>query len=119
MGKPAEYEGLSIPLFISGYLVVMVAEKRSIHHPMIQHLQDLMSDAELYGWEPVRAFHAIWLQQLEQGRVAWDDEQVKLKYTWALVWHHVAGPSETAPVKKQVYNVPANPGVSACEGYND
>ena len=35
MGKPAEYEGISIPLFISGYLPVMVTEKPSVHPPMV------------------------------------------------------------------------------------
>ena len=52
MGKPAEYDGLTIPLIFRGYLVVMVVEKTSVHPLMIQHLQDLMSDVELYGWEP-------------------------------------------------------------------
>ena len=66
--KPEEYRELTISLFVSGYLAVMVAEKTSVHSLMSQHLQDLVSDVELYGWEPVTAFQAIWLQQLEQGR---------------------------------------------------
>ena len=78
MDKPAEYEGLTIPLFVSSYLAVMVV-KHSVYPLMIQHLQDLMSDValsdvELYSLEPVRTFHVIWLQQLEQGRVTWADE---------------------------------------------
>ena len=47
----------------------MAAEKLFIRPLMIWHLQDLMSDVELYDWEPVRFVHAVWLQQLEQGRV--------------------------------------------------
>ena len=31
MGQPAEYEGLTIQLFISGYLAVMAAEKLFAH----------------------------------------------------------------------------------------
>ena len=72
--------------------MVMAAEKPSICLLMIQHLQDLMSDVELYGWELVKAFHAIWLLQLEQGRVMSANEGVKLRYRWALVWHQAAGP---------------------------
>ena len=97
----------------------MAAEKPSIHLLMIQHLLDLMSNAKLYGWELVRAFHVVWLQQLEQGRVTWANEEVKLRYIWALVWHHAAGPSQTPPAKKQVYNTPAKPGSRAYERYND
>ena len=70
IGKVAEYEGLTISLFISGYLVAMVAEKTSVYPLMIQHVQDWMSDVYLYGWGPVRAFHAIWLHHLEQGSVS-------------------------------------------------
>ena len=46
---------------------------------MMQHLQDIMGDAELYTWEPIWAFHAVWLQQLEQGHVTWADEEVKYR----------------------------------------
>ena len=60
--------------FVSGYLSVMSAEKESVQLYMMQHLQDIMADAELYGWEPIWVFHAVWLQQLEQGHVTWADE---------------------------------------------
>ena len=50
-------------MFISGYLAVMAAEKMAVHPLMAQHLQELMGDTELYGWETIGAFHAIWLQQ--------------------------------------------------------
>ena len=32
---------------------------------MSTHLVELMDDAELYGWEAVCAFHAVWLQQMD------------------------------------------------------
>ena len=79
-GQPAEYDQLSITIFVSGFLMVMILEKQSVRPYMLQHLQDLMADADLYGWEPIRAFHAIWFQQLEQSHVTWDNEEVKLKY---------------------------------------
>ena len=45
---------------------MMEAEKLAVH-TLMAHLQELMEDVELYGWEPIGAFHPIWLQQLEQG----------------------------------------------------
>ena len=70
-GKLAEYDLLTVPLFVSGYLVVMLTEKAYVWHIIMQHLHGLMANAELYGWEPIRAIY--WLQQLDQGRVTWVD----------------------------------------------
>ena len=89
MGKLIEYKGISITLFISRYLAIMAIEKSSVHPVIVQHL--LMGDAESYRWELVIAFHAIWVQQLEQGRVTWVDKDAKIKYRWALVWHQAFG----------------------------
>ena len=73
-GQPAESHQLNITRVVSGFLTAMAAEKGSVKPYMLQHLHDLMADAKLYGWEPVRAFHALWLQQLEQGCITWDDD---------------------------------------------
>ena len=66
--------------------MVMAWEKDDIKLP---HLQELMEDAEANGGEPVRAYHTVWLQQLEQGRASWSDEDHKMKYCRALAWYHV------------------------------
>ena len=66
-GQAAVHDDIFIMLFISEYLAVIEAEKPAIYPVMTWHLQESMGDSELYGWEPVRAFHAIWLQQLEHG----------------------------------------------------
>ena len=87
-----------------------------------------MGDAEPYSWE-LRAFHTIWLQQLEQGRVNWADEEVKLKYRRTVVWHHVVAPSQSAPApchqpqKKQqrgtqIFNVLVKSGSRAYVGFS-
>ena len=52
-GKPAKYESLSIPLFISGYVRIMDAQKLDIKALMLAHLTELIADAELYRWEAV------------------------------------------------------------------
>ena len=46
-----------------------------------------MADAAIYDWESVWAFHAVWLQQLEDGRADWGDEAKKLEFWRALVWN--------------------------------
>ena len=82
-----------------------------------------MADAEIYGWEATRAFHAVWLQQLEQGRVTWKDTELRVSYRRTLVWHQpamgskqasaVAGTRNTTP-----FNVLAKLGAKACQTYN-
>ena len=85
--KAAAYDKMSLVLFINRYLIVMEGEKQSVKEWMANHLQDLMADTEHYGWEQIRAFYAMWLNELEQGRVSWDDDKAKLKFRWAIVWH--------------------------------
>ena len=96
LGRPAEYHHLSIPFFISRYLSVMAAEKESVQSYMIQHLQDIMGDAELYGSGSILAFHAVSLQKLKQGCVTSVYEEVKLKYRRAFMWHCVTAPTQPA-----------------------
>ena len=92
-GKPAAYEDLSIPLFIKGYRIVMKGEEGAIKDKMATHLEELMADTELYGWQRVRAYHRVWLKQREQGWATWQDEDVKLTFQHALIWHPVTSAS--------------------------
>ena len=55
----------------------MEGEKEAVRVNMAVRLKD-MADSELYSWDNVRAFHELWLNQMEQGRVCWDDEDTKL-----------------------------------------
>ena len=48
---------------------------------MARHLEELMANGELYGWEPVR----VYLQQVENGQVKWSDTEAKLQFCHALV----------------------------------
>ena len=59
--------------FVYGHLLVMDSKEADIRVQMASHLKALMSDAQLYGWERTRAFHGVWLKQLEQGRCTWFD----------------------------------------------
>ena len=89
--------------FINGYLMVRLREPPRIQALMLEHLQELMEDWEHYGWPVVRAYHATWIQNIEQGRVAWGAEAIKLKLWHALVWHRVMAPIDS----HQAYTAPS------------
>ena len=65
----------------------MDSEEVDIRVQMPSHLKALMSDAQLYGWARTRAFHRVWLNQLEQGRCTWFNEEAKMQFRQTLVWH--------------------------------
>ena len=73
-GKPVEYEQLTVPLLISGYLMVVVAEKTSVHPLMMQHLQDLKADEVLYMARTPSELST------PHGSSNWNKEEVKLRY---------------------------------------
>ena len=56
---------------------------------MLKYLKELMADATTYGWEPIHAYHVVWLQQIENGSAEWDDTDVKLEFHRDLVWNTV------------------------------
>ena len=77
-------------MFVNGYLEVLARMVQDTKVHMLSHLQWLMADGEVYGWPVVLAYHAAWLQHLEQGRAMWGDDDTKLKLRHACVWHRVA-----------------------------
>ena len=66
-GQTSNLEDLSIPLFVKGYLIIMKGEGVAIKDNMATHLEELMTDSELYSWQRVTAYHSVWLNQIEQG----------------------------------------------------
>ena len=50
-----------MPLFVWGFLIIIESEEGLVKQLMSTHMQDLMSDAQWYGWERVRTFHGVWL----------------------------------------------------------
>ena len=88
-----------------------------------------MADSEICAWEPVRAFHAVLLQQLENGRANCGDSDKKLEFRRALVWNPVYRHDSTKPqpmadscqkAGRKAGNklAPAKPGTKACCAYN-
>ena len=130
-GKPATFQDLSIPIFIQGYLIIINPEEWLVKKQMAAHLQDLMSDAQMYGWERVRTFQGVWLNQIEQWHYTWMDREEMLKFRKALVWHAASSCLSAPPMTKAMgmtrqhshkapaeYNAPARPGTKACQVYN-
>ena len=85
-------------------------------------------NAELYCWETVRAYHAVWTNQLEKGRVTWEDEEEKVQFRQVLIWHPANASTPAVSTlavpahKKQnkqafSYSTPAKPGTKACQAY--
>ena len=65
--------------FVDDYITVMAKEPSQIRTFMLSLLQELIKVGERYVWPAVRAYHAAWLQHIEQGRTAWGDEEIKIK----------------------------------------
>ena len=66
-GHPATYKDLRVSSFARGYLIVLNDVKvGEVKHCMVLHLEELIEDTNIYGWEKVKAFYAAWLNQLEQ-----------------------------------------------------
>ena len=108
----------------------MDTEEASIKAKMSAHLKYLMSDTQLYSWEHTRAFHGIWLNQLEQDRCTWFDEEAKLQFHRSIVWHSACTSpshptiSRTSPRIRQCrsqasHNAPVKPGTKACKAFNE
>ena len=93
---------------MQGYLVIMESGDSTIRQRMAANLKDLMSDAELYVWDRTRTFRGVWLNQLEQGHCKWLDEEEKLRFHWALVWHlatsSTSALSPPGPCQEQAYS---------------
>ena len=73
--KPAMFDTLSIPEFVSGYLGHATKPNlpSATQAAMLSHLRELMHDASAYPWEGVRNYHGILLGMMEQNELTWAD----------------------------------------------
>ena len=131
-GRPAAYDDLPLLLFIQGYLAILQAENLQKKDTMLKHFSGLMADAAIYGWESMRAFHAVGLQQLENGHTDWGDEDKKLEFWKALMWNksrevHTTKACKSFPaanthqktgIEATGRPTTAKPGTKACAPYN-
>ena len=75
VGRPKEYEELTIQEFVAGYTAIVQSEScpvRSRHR--LAHLKKLMYYATVNTWPSVLNFHAAVLMDIERGRLAWGDK---------------------------------------------
>ena len=79
-GQSIVYEEFSVTPFMRGYLAVMETIKPVKKNIMEKHLKEIMVVAEVYGSGPVRAYHAIWLQQIENRHAQCSDTNAKLEF---------------------------------------
>ena len=78
-GKLATYGNLTFTALVRGYLMVLDIEPDTKTKGLLSHhLEDLIEDSEQYGWPRVQAFHAAWLNHIEQGRSSWGDTASQL-----------------------------------------
>ena len=49
-------------------MTIMDLQSEPLRKLMSAHLKELMEDCGIFGWPTVRAYHAMWLQHIEQGR---------------------------------------------------
>ena len=89
-GQSTTCESLSVMAFVKGFLTIMSLQKDALRIKMGDHLQEMMEDGETFGWPMVGAYHAVWLQYLEQGKATWNNEATRLKLCRSLVWHRIA-----------------------------
>ena len=112
------YESMSSMAFENGYLTIMHMshQKDTLRDKMPIHLIEMMEDGETFGWPVVKAYHAAWLQHLEQGRATCDNEVTRLKLIRTLVWHRIAPPRKPQPSAAQSTNKPTlvSPKTRAC-----
>ena len=59
---------------------MMDMEKESIKPLMAHHLHEPMADVVIYGWGPLRAYHAVRLQQVKICQAQWDDMGAKFQF---------------------------------------
>ena len=124
-GHRATYKEFTVSSFNRGNLIlfkdVQVSEVKDC---MVLHLEELMEGTDIYDWEKVKAFHAAWLNLLEQCRCDWADNDQQSR---ALVSHTISGTKLTATStgsgKKfgsstMAYNAPTKPSTKTCEPFN-
>ena len=73
--RPSKYEELSVEEFAFGYIESSTAKQVSQEHKatLLSHMSNLMQDAMNYSRPAARNFHGILLNQMEMGRLTWDD----------------------------------------------
>ena len=84
---PPSYQDLSLDQFVRGFIVTSLKAPQDELVHRLRYLADLMADCRVRSWEKVRDFHAVWMQELEQGEASWDTSRellgvIKLRHLY-------------------------------------
>ena len=112
--KPAEYDGLTLPEFVHGFLA-MLRQERSVGSPhlwqKVSLLSDLMRDSENFGWGAAHAFFGTIMEEFEQDNLTWaDSAQIAEKRCEHLLTLKVQNANSSAPSKRVRYCGPFQQG---------
>ena len=73
--KSPKYSELTLPEFVSGFCSQLLQGNGDNMRLMVNHLRELMEDAEDFSWDKVRNYHGILLNYMERKRITWDDTE--------------------------------------------
>ena len=86
-GTPVSYDDLTFPMFIQGYMSIILKEKDPKKQAiLIKHIREIAIDASKYAWEIVRDYHALLLTQMEHGELTWFQHTKIQEYRQQEVW---------------------------------
>ena len=107
----ADYDSLTIPEFLCGYLGNLLKSDVTHHTQlsMLEHLCEPMHDATMFPWEGVLNYHGIVLRLMEHDEVSWTDKPLiqELRTQYA----RTPGQAISRPSS---YSAPSRPRSRAC-----
>jgi hypothetical protein len=69
--NPPKYDSLSLERFVQGFIATSLVAPRSQLVHRLKHLQEIMEDTQLRDWPRVRAYHKVFMHNIEQGTAQW------------------------------------------------
>jgi hypothetical protein len=99
-GQKVDYEELSWQQFLAGYLAVARLAPPADQAHIYAHLEVLAEDLQSFPFQAVRAFHGVWLQEIQSGKVQWADtttrDVLRRRYVWIPASAAARAPSQQA-----------------------
>lgn len=102
--QTAQYDNLTLPEFVYGFLCMIQEAKSDTQPALIEHLAAMMADAREYPWPSVRNFNGVIMQLYEQDRFEWGENTSSLREHYL----RIPAPAQDKP-QLQVANVTRPP----------
>ena len=125
-GNKVEYEDLAMEQFFGGFLAATRISEPALKDHMYNHLEILTEDIASFNFKSVHSFHKIWLQEIEQGRVAWGDDtrrdMLRRKFIWNPAINRARPTQQFASARGATRTlapvVPLTASTNPCSAYN-